>query len=190
MVLDTSAIIATVTNELDAQRYRTAMLDADSLSMSAVAVLEAKIVLSARFGATAVAFFDELLETAGIVVVPFDADMANFSGLARAGDIRHNSTSSIVRSTLSPKCVRNRSSSKESILPRRISSRRWSDRAVSRRRASTAKCARHFLECVAGAVGTALARLCPPYGTFCYAITRCGKSSAICTAFSAAPLSS
>lgn len=75
MVVDTSAIVATVTNEPDGQRYRTAMLDADSLSMSAVAVLETKIVLSARFGAAAVEFFDELLETSGIAVVPFDADM-------------------------------------------------------------------------------------------------------------------
>lgn len=75
-VLDTSAIVATVTNEPDGQLYRTAILDADSLSMSAVAVLETKIVLSARFGAAAVMLFDELLETAGIAVVPFDTDMA------------------------------------------------------------------------------------------------------------------
>lgn len=87
MVLDTSAIIATVTNEPDGQRYRTAMLDADTLSMSAVAVLETKIVLSARFGAAAVAFFDELLETAGIAVVPFDSEMvkAAFEAFQRFG---------------------------------------------------------------------------------------------------------
>jgi ribonuclease VapC len=87
MVLDTSAIVATVTNEPDGQRYRKAMLDAASLSMSAVAILETKIVLSARFGASAVKFFDELLETAGIVVVPFDADMAKgaFEAFQRFG---------------------------------------------------------------------------------------------------------
>ncbi|WP_228747528.1 type II toxin-antitoxin system VapC family toxin [Bradyrhizobium sp. BR 10289] len=87
MVLDTSAIVATVTNEPDGQRYRTAMLDADSLSMSAVAVLETRIVLSARFGTAAVAFFDELLETAGIAVVPFDAEMAKgaFEAFQRFG---------------------------------------------------------------------------------------------------------
>jgi len=109
MVLDTSAIVATVTNEPDGQRYRTAMLDADSLSMSAVAVLEAKIVLSARFGSAAVEFFDELLDTAGIAVVPFDADMARgaFEAFQRfgkgGGHPAGNSTSSIVRSTLWPK---------------------------------------------------------------------------------------
>ncbi|MGR4929158.1 MULTISPECIES: type II toxin-antitoxin system VapC family toxin [unclassified Bradyrhizobium] len=42
MVLDTSAIVATVTNEPDGQRYRKAMLDAASLSMSAVAILETR----------------------------------------------------------------------------------------------------------------------------------------------------
>lgn len=63
------------------------MLDADSLSMSAVAVLETKIVLSARFGASAVDFFDELLETAGIAVVPFDAEMVKgaFEAFQRFG---------------------------------------------------------------------------------------------------------
>jgi ribonuclease VapC len=93
MVLDTSAIVATVTNEPDGQRYRKAMLDAASLSMSAVAILETKIVLSARFGASAVKFFDELLETAGIVVVPFDADMAKgaFEAFQRFGKGRGTS---------------------------------------------------------------------------------------------------
>jgi ribonuclease VapC len=93
MVLDTSAIVATVTNEPDGQRYRKAMLDAASLSMSAVAILETKIVLSARFGASAVKFFDELLETAGIVVVPFDADMAKgaFEAFQRFGKERGTS---------------------------------------------------------------------------------------------------
>ena len=95
MVLDTSAIIATVTNEPDGQHYRTAMLNADSLSMSAVAVLETRIVLSARFGAAAVGFFDELLENAGIAVVPFDGDMAKgafeaFQRFGKAAAIRRS----------------------------------------------------------------------------------------------------
>jgi ribonuclease VapC len=79
MVLDTSAIIAAVANEPDAPRYRAAMLGADTLSMSAVAVLETRIVLFARLGAGAVELFDEVLETSGIVVVPFDDGMARAS---------------------------------------------------------------------------------------------------------------
>jgi ribonuclease VapC len=87
MVLDTSAIIAAVTNEPDGSRYRAAMLGADSLLISAVAVLETKIVLFARLGPEAVDLFDELLEKAGIVVVPFDDETAKtaFEAFRRFG---------------------------------------------------------------------------------------------------------
>jgi ribonuclease VapC len=87
MVLDTSAIIAAITNELDGSRYRAAMLEADSLLISAVAVLETKTVLFARLGPEGVDLFDELLEKAGIVVVPFDDEMARsaFEAFRRFG---------------------------------------------------------------------------------------------------------
>ena len=58
MVLGTFAIIATITNEPDGSRYRSAMLGAESLLISAVAVLETKIVLFARLGPEAVDLFD------------------------------------------------------------------------------------------------------------------------------------
>src|SRR6266852_5093146 len=76
MVLDTSAIIASITNEQDSARFRAAMLGAESLLISSVAVLETRIVLFARLGLDAVVLFDELLEHAGIVVVPFDDETA------------------------------------------------------------------------------------------------------------------
>jgi ribonuclease VapC len=75
MVLDTSAIIATITNEQDSSRFRAAMLGAESLLMSSVAVLETRIVLFARLGLDAVGLFEDLLENAGIVVVPLDDEM-------------------------------------------------------------------------------------------------------------------
>jgi ribonuclease VapC len=87
MVLDTSAIIAAIANEPDGPRFRTAMLDADSLLISAVTVLETKIVLFARLGPEAVDLFDELLEKAGIAVVSFDHEMAKaaFEAFRRFG---------------------------------------------------------------------------------------------------------
>jgi len=87
MVLDTSAIIATITNEPDSARFQAAMLGAESLLISSVAVLETKIVLFARLGLDAVGLFEELLEKAGIVVVPFDDDMvrAAFDAFRRFG---------------------------------------------------------------------------------------------------------
>lgn len=87
MVLDTSAIIAAIANEQDISRFRTAMFGAESLLISSVAVLETKIVLFARLGLDAVGLFYELLENAGIVVVPFDEEMAEaaFDAFRRFG---------------------------------------------------------------------------------------------------------
>ncbi len=76
MILDTSAIIAAITNEPDGVRFRDAMLGATSLAMSAVAVLETEIVLEARHGTEAVRAFGDLIRTAGIVIVAFDAASA------------------------------------------------------------------------------------------------------------------
>jgi len=63
------------------------MLGADSLLISAVAVLETKVVLLARLGPEAISLFEELLEAAGIVVVPFDDEMAKaaFDAFRRFG---------------------------------------------------------------------------------------------------------
>jgi ribonuclease VapC len=76
MVLDTSAVIAAITGESDSLRFQAAMRDAESLLISSVAALETRIVLFARLGLEAVGQFDELLQNAGIVVVPFDEEMA------------------------------------------------------------------------------------------------------------------
>lgn len=87
MVLDTSAIIATIANEQDSPGFREAILGAESLLMSSVAVLETRIVLFARLGLVAVDLFEELLDRAGIVVVPFDDEMAKtaFDAFRRYG---------------------------------------------------------------------------------------------------------
>ena len=87
MVLDTSAIIAAITNEQDSSRFREAMLGAENLSISSVTVLEIRIALFARLGLDAVGLFEELLENAGIVVVPFDDEMASaaFDAFRRFG---------------------------------------------------------------------------------------------------------
>jgi ribonuclease VapC len=87
MVLDTSAIIATITNEQDSSRFQAAMHGAESLLMSSVAVLETRMVLFARLGLDAADRFEEMLEKAGIVVVPFDDEMARaaFDAFRRYG---------------------------------------------------------------------------------------------------------
>lgn len=79
MILDTSAIIATVSLEPDAGLLRGAMLTASSLAMSAVTVLETRIVLRARYGGEAVHAFETMLDRAPIAVVPFDAAQARLA---------------------------------------------------------------------------------------------------------------
>jgi len=66
MVLDTSAIIASIMNEQDSSRFREAMLVAESLLISSVAVLETKIVLQARLGPDAVELFEDCFRKAGL----------------------------------------------------------------------------------------------------------------------------
>jgi len=87
MVIDNSAIVATVAGEPDGHRFQAAMLGAASLSVSAVTVLETRIVLFSRQGADAVREFDDMLEGVGIDVVPFDTEMAEvaFKAFRRYG---------------------------------------------------------------------------------------------------------
>jgi ribonuclease VapC len=76
MVLDTSAIVATIAHEPDGARFQNAMLDAATLAISSVTVLETRIVLHSRHGPAAVREFDEMLENAAITVAPFDQNLA------------------------------------------------------------------------------------------------------------------
>jgi len=87
MVLDTSAIVAAIGSEPDSVLFRTAMLEAESLSISSVTVLEASIVLRARHGDEAVDEFDKMLQGAGVRVIPFDAEAAKvaFEAFRRFG---------------------------------------------------------------------------------------------------------
>src|SRR5437868_2894813 len=87
MVLDTSAIIAAISSEPDSARFQQAMGRGEPLTISAVTVLETRIVLQSRYGAEAVGEFDHLLENAGITVVPFDSEMAAaaFEGFRQFG---------------------------------------------------------------------------------------------------------
>ena len=85
--MDTSAIIAAIANEPDGARFQQAMLSATSLTISSITVLETRIVLQSRHGDDAVDAFDEMLKNAGIVVVPFDTEMADtaFQAFRRYG---------------------------------------------------------------------------------------------------------
>ena len=77
MVVDTSAVVAAISGEPDAPSFQEAMLRGETLIISAVTVLESKIVLLSRHGSAAVDEFDEMLDRAGMSVVPFDEDIVS-----------------------------------------------------------------------------------------------------------------
>lgn len=87
MVIDTSAIFAAIANETDGEFYRKAIKAAPSRLISSVTLLETRIVLFARLGSDAIVTFDELIELARIVVVPFGQELSNaaFEAFRRYG---------------------------------------------------------------------------------------------------------
>jgi len=85
VVIDTSAIVAAIANEPDADVYRTAIKTAPVRLMSAVSLLS-------RLGSNAMKTFDELMARAGIVVEPFDESLASaaFDDFRKYGKGRSN----------------------------------------------------------------------------------------------------
>jgi len=72
MVLDTSAIFAAIAGEVDSTDYRLAIKNASLRLISAITLLETRIVLFSRIGGGAIDTLDQLIERAQIGVTPFD----------------------------------------------------------------------------------------------------------------------
>ncbi|MGN6333857.1 MAG: type II toxin-antitoxin system VapC family toxin [Motilibacteraceae bacterium] len=81
MIVDTSAVIAILREEPDAERYVEALGAAPGAALSAATYVEAAVVVDASGDPVLSARFDELLRVAGIVVEPLTAEHA---ALARA----------------------------------------------------------------------------------------------------------
>jgi ribonuclease VapC len=74
MVLDTSALLALLLDEPDAEAFRVALEDAETRLVSAATLLESALVIEARKGEPGGRELDLLLHKAEIAVVPVDAD--------------------------------------------------------------------------------------------------------------------
>jgi len=87
MVIDTSAIVASIAGEPDSRSYRDAIKHAEVRLISAVTLLETRIVLFARLGPGAEPALNELIDLAGIAIVPFDQRLseAAFDAFRRYG---------------------------------------------------------------------------------------------------------
>ncbi len=77
MIIDTSALLAILLGEPDAGRYEDAIAAAWPRRMSAVALLEAAMVVESRGGAKAGHELDVLLEKAAVELVPVTSEHAN-----------------------------------------------------------------------------------------------------------------
>jgi ribonuclease VapC len=76
VIIDTSVIVAIVTDESDGERYEELILSATDKRMSAVSVYEATTVLLRRYRGALVDDVYELLATARIEVIAFDERQA------------------------------------------------------------------------------------------------------------------
>jgi ribonuclease VapC len=76
IVIDASALLAIIQGEPEANRFLTAIRNADRALVSAVTVLETGMVLRARRGAAGVQELNGLLEAIAVEIVAFDATSA------------------------------------------------------------------------------------------------------------------
>lgn len=76
MVVDTSALIAFLSDEPEAQAIQQALGDAEMRLISAFNVFECRVVLGRRFGADMLREFELLLADPGIEQAPFDREQA------------------------------------------------------------------------------------------------------------------
>jgi len=76
MVIDTSALLAILFNEPDAEHFELALATDPVRLMSAASVLEAAIVVEARLGEAGGRALDELLSTAQVTIMPVTTEHA------------------------------------------------------------------------------------------------------------------
>jgi len=79
MIIDTSAIIAILTNEPERRTFNVAIESDGYRALSAASFVEASIVLEARFGYEGVRDLDLFMARAEIEVVPVDLDQAHIA---------------------------------------------------------------------------------------------------------------
>lgn len=91
MVLDTSALVAMLTGEPDADALIDRLAQSHEAFISSGTLLEASIVLENRLGEEGLRDLSLFLQAAGVIVVPVDAEQVEVAreGYARFGKGRH-----------------------------------------------------------------------------------------------------
>src|SRR5690606_26408020 len=81
MIVDTSAIIAILSDEAEASTFA-ALIKQENCAMSASTLVETEIVVSNRLGVDAVRDLRIALQSANVEIVPFDAAQAEIASEA------------------------------------------------------------------------------------------------------------
>jgi len=91
MVLDTSAVLAILQDEPERRAFNEAIEAADSRSLSVASLVEASIVIEARYGAEGVRHLDQFLDRADVAVVAVDVGQGKTArqAFSRFGKGRH-----------------------------------------------------------------------------------------------------
>ncbi len=76
MVIDSSVVIAILLNEPEAEYFIKLLIDADSLYISAVSIVESSMVIEYKKGEQGAIQYDALLKTFAPAVVAFDDQQA------------------------------------------------------------------------------------------------------------------
>lgn len=79
MIVDSSAILAILFNEDDAERYARATTDAETCRISAANFVEVAIVVEAQTKATGSRQFDAFFRRAGIIIEPVTEEQAHIA---------------------------------------------------------------------------------------------------------------
>ena len=82
MVIDSSALIAVLEKEPEAELFLRWMYEADAPKISAVTYTEVSLVLYSRFGDLGLVKLDELLAGLGVEFIAFDKTQAQLARLA------------------------------------------------------------------------------------------------------------
>ena len=86
MIIDSSAVLAVLLAEADAEFFASAIAESDVRRMSAVSALEVSIVIASRKREEGIAVLDQFVERSRIRIVPLDADQVR---LAREAWVRY-----------------------------------------------------------------------------------------------------
>ena len=91
MVIDTSALLAILSDEPERREFNEAIEAADSRTMSVATFVEVSIVIESRYGAEGLRDLDLFLERAGVELASVDVEQARVArrAFSRFGKGRH-----------------------------------------------------------------------------------------------------